>query len=428
MSSIYVARQPIFELGRGLYGYELLYRRGADADRAEGDSHFMSADVIVSALLGIGLHTIAGSGVAFVNFSRGQLLNESWELFERKSVVIELLENVECDDETIAACTKMVGAGYTLALDDYVYSEQSKPLLELASVVKIDILNRSREDLERVAVQLRPTGARLLAERVETAAVRDMCADLGYELFQGYLFSRPETLTKTDVSAGQLAIMRLLNLIRDARASDRSLEAAFQTDLALTYKLLRIVNAAAIGGRGITSIPHAMRLIGRDALHRWLTVLLVASVGRRGGVNRELALTAMTRAKMCEQLGMRSMRRADGGSAFIVGLLSLIDVLLEMPMESILSKLELSKDVCDALLTREGPFATPLRIVEAYEHADWDVAQMVADDAGVAHDALPAIYIEALQWATQCIDGDALDTRSPRGSLRRGPRSPRRSR
>jgi len=428
MSSIYVARQPIFELGRGLYGYELLYRRGADAQQAEGDSHFMSADVIVSALLGIGLHTIAGNGVAFVNFSRGQLLNESWELFERKSVVIELLENVECDDETIAACTKMVKSGYTLALDDYVYSEQSRPLLDLASVIKIDILNRTREDLERVAVQLKPTGARLLAERVETAAVRDMCAALGYELFQGYLFSRPETLSKTDVSAGQLAIMRLLNLIRDAGASDRSLEAAFQTDLALTYKLLRIVNAAAIGGRGITSIPHAMRMIGRDALHRWLTVLLVAAVGRRGSVNRELALTALTRAKMSEQLGTRSTRRADGGSSFIVGLLSLLDVLLEMPMDAILGKLELSKDVCDALLARDGPLSTSLRIVEAYEQGNWDTAQMFANEAGVPADALPAIYVEALQWATQCINGDALDTRTLRGSLRRGPRGPRRAR
>jgi len=424
MSSIYVARQPIFELGRGLYGYELLYRNNASIDHAKGDSGFMSADVIVSALLGIGLHTIAGGGVAFVNFSRAQLLNESWRLFERNAVMIELLETVECDDETLAACTKLVKEGYRLALDDYVYTAQSLPLLELASVVKVDILNRPREDLKRVADQLRPAGVRLLAERVETAAVRDMCAELGYELFQGYLFSRPETLSKTDVSAGQLAIMRLLNLIRDPRASDRSLEAAFQTDLALTYKLLRIVNAAAIGGRGITSIPHAMRLIGREALHRWLTVLLVASVGRRGDVNHELAMTAMTRARMCEQLAMRSRRRQDGGSAFIVGLLSLLDVLLEMPMDAILAKLELSQDVDDALLDRKGPLAPPLKLVEAYERADWDAAQSLAADAGIAADALPDLYIDALQWATQRISGDELDSRGPRG-LRRGPRGPR---
>jgi EAL and modified HD-GYP domain-containing signal transduction protein len=336
--------------------------------------------------------------------------------------MIELLETIECDDEILAACDKLVKDGYRFALDDYVYSDQSRPLLELASVVKVDILNRPREELQRVADQLRPFGVRLLAERVETAAVRDMCAELGYELFQGYLFSRPETLSKSDVSAGQLAIMRLLNLIRDPRASDRSLESAFQTDLALTYKLLRIVNAAAIGGRGITSIPHAMRLIGRDALHRWLTVLLVASVGRRGDVNHELALTAMTRARMCEQLSMRSKRRQDGGSGFIVGLLSLLDVLLEMPMDAILAKLELSRDVCDALLTREGPLAPSLKIVEAYEQANWDSAQALAADAGISTEALPDLYVDALQWATERI-GDNLDIRRPR-SLQ-GPPGPR---
>ncbi|MGH7619739.1 MAG: EAL and HDOD domain-containing protein, partial [Gemmatimonadaceae bacterium] len=274
-----------------------------------------------------------------------------------------------------------------------------------ATVVKVDILNRPREDLQRVADQLRPAGVRLLAERVETAAVRDMCVELGYELFQGYLFSRPETLSKTDVSAGQLAVMRLLNLIRDPRSGDRSLEAAFQTDLALTYKLLRIVNAAAIGGRGITSIPHAMRLIGRDALHRWLTVLLVASVGQRGDVSHELALTAMTRARMCELLATRAKLRTDPGSAFIVGLLSLLDVLLEMPMDAILAKLELSADVCSALLSREGPLAPPLQLVEAYEHADWDLSQSLATDAGISTETLPDLYVDALHWANERIRG-----------------------
>jgi EAL and modified HD-GYP domain-containing signal transduction protein len=423
MSSIFVARQPIFELGRGLYGYELLYRNNAAIDHANRDTGFMSADVIINALLGIGLHTIADRGVAFVNFSREQLLNESWRLFERKSVVVEMLENVEIDAQTIAACTTLVQEGYTLALDDYVYTEQSRPLLEIASVIKVDILNRTREDLAQVADTLLPFKVRLLAERVETAAVRDMCADLGYELFQGYLFSRPETLTKTDVSAGQLAIMRLLNLIRDTRASDRSLESAFQTDLALTYKLLRIVNAAAIGGRGITSIPHAMRMIGRDALHRWLSVLLVASVGKRGSVNHELALTAMTRARMCEQLGTRSNRRVDGGSAFIVGLLSLLDVILEMPMDAILAKLELTDEVDEALLNRSGPYAPALQMVEAYERADWDTAQKLASENAIKQETLPELYVEALQWATQRVMGEE-SARRP-GSLQGRPKSRR---
>jgi c-di-GMP phosphodiesterase len=401
MSSIYVARQPIFEHGRGLFGYELLYRRNASIDRADADEGHMSAEVIVHSLLGIGLRAIAGNGVAFVNFSRGQLLNRSWELFDRDTVVVELLETVKCDAETLAACQSLVRAGYRLALDDYVYEEESRPLLDLASVVKVDILDRSQSDLETVAEQLRPSGARLLAERVETTAVRDMCVNLGYELFQGYLFSRPETLSKTDVSAGQLAIMRLLNLLRDSDTNDAELEAAFQSDLALCYKLLRMVNAASVGGRGITSIPHAIRLVGRQALHRWLSILLVASLGEKGDVSHEQALTAMTRARMCELFANQSTFQHDAGSAFIVGLLSLLDVLLEIPMETILGRLELSEDVRGALLYRQGPLAAPLRVAEAYEGAKWDTAQAFAEESGVRSDVLPQLYMDALNWSTE---------------------------
>ena len=246
--------------------------------------------------------------MAFVNFSRGQLLNESWTLFEPGAVVIELLESVECDGADPRRLSRASWRRLRLALDDYVYSDETRPLLELASIVKIDVLNRPTAELAAVAERLAPMGVRLLAERVETATVRDACAAMGYELFQGYLFSRPETLTKTDVSAGQLAIMRLLNLLQDPTTADSTLDAAFQSDVALSYKLLRIVNAAAVGGRGVSSIPHAVRLVGRETIHRWLAVVLVASLAARGDVSHELALTAITRARMCELLVAASPR------------------------------------------------------------------------------------------------------------------------
>jgi EAL and modified HD-GYP domain-containing signal transduction protein len=401
MSSIYVARQPIFELGKGLFGYELLYRRDSTVQFADGDDGYMSAEVIAGALLGIGLPAISGGGIAFVNFSRGQLLGRSWELFDPATVVIELLESVECDAETHAACADMVKAGYKLALDDYVFEEKSRPLLDMASIVKIDVLNRPVSEIEIVAKEVQRAGLRLLAERVETADVRDRCVDFGYELFQGYLFSKPETLTKTDVSASQLSIMRLLNLLNDPQTTDSELDATFQSDVALCYKLLRIVNAASVGGRGITSIAHAVRMVGREALHRWLAVVLVASLGRKGDVTHEIALTAITRARMCELLAKNSTDKRNAGSAFIVGLLSLLDVLLEVPMDKILSRLELSDEVRGALLARGGPLGTPLNIVEAYERADWDGAQGMASDSAVCGDLIPNLYIDSLHWAAQ---------------------------
>ncbi len=401
MSSIYVARQPIFELGKGLFGYELLYRRDLSAESADGDDGYMSAEVIAGALLGIGLPAISGGGIAFVNFSRGQLLGRSWELFDPASVVIELLESVECDAESVAACQDLVAAGYKLALDDFVFEERTRPLLELASIVKIDVLNRPIDEIAAVASEVRRAGLRLLAERVETADVRDRCVDLGYELFQGYLFSKPETLSKTDVSASQLSIMRLLNLLNDPATTDAALDEAFQSDVALCYKLLRIVNAASVGGRGVTSIQHAVRMVGREVLHRWLAVVLVASLGRKGDVTHEIALTAITRARMCELLAANSTDKRNAGSAFIVGLLSLLDVLLEVPMDKILSRLELSDEVRGALLVRGGPLGTPLKMVEAYERADWDEARGMAFDSAVPDELVPNLYIDSLHWAAQ---------------------------
>ena len=405
MKSIYVARQPIFELGRGLFGYELLYRRGPTIDVADGDAAVMTAEVITHALLGIGLRSLAGAGQAFVNFSRDMLLNRSWELFDRDTVVIELLEEVQCDAEVLAACKDLVSAGYKLALDDYVYAPDSAPLLDIASIAKVDMLNRSAADIEEVTRQLRPFGVRLLAEKVETETVRDVCSGLGYELFQGYLFSRPETLSKTDVAPGQLAIMRLLNLLHDPRTTDRALESAFQSDLALCYKLLRIVNAASVGGKGISSIPHAVRLVGRTTLHRWLSVLLVASLGAKGDVSHEVALAAMTRARLCELITASARRSADSGSAFIVGLLSLLDVLLEVPMDKILDRLELDDDVRGALIAHSGPLAQPLELAEAFERANWSVAHDIAARNNVSDDALSDMYIDALRWARERIDG-----------------------
>jgi EAL and modified HD-GYP domain-containing signal transduction protein len=401
MSSIYVARQPIFELNRGLYGYELLYRRDAEIDRADGETGAMSAEVIVDALLGIGLRAIAGGSVAFVNFSEAQLISETWSLFDPAEVVIELLETVEPNQETLASCKKMVDAGFRLALDDYVHSEVNGALLEFATIAKIDVLGRSEAELASIARELKPSGVRLLAERVETATMRDTCVKMGFEFFQGYLFSKPETLTKSDVAPGQLAIMRLLNLLNDPNTPDQTLDQAFQSDLALSYKLLRIVNAASMGGRGVTSIPHAVRLIGRNALHRWLSVVLVASMGKRGDVTHELALTSITRARMCELLAANARTARPTGSAFLVGLLSLLDVLFAVPMDKILSHIELSDEVTNALIGRQGPLGTPLKLVESYEQADWDGAQQLAEASDVPEDILGNLYIDSLHWAAQ---------------------------
>ncbi len=400
--TVFVARQPVFDTTSRIAGYELLFRGDGTATAAGGvDSNTMSARVITNAFLGIGIKELTGGVPAYVNFTRSQLVNGTYELFDRDAVVIELLETVQADDVTVAVCRRMVDAGYTLALDDFVYDRSFHPLLELASIVKVDVLDRPDADVQRVLDQVRPFKVRLLAERVETEAVHARCKAMGFELFQGYFYARPEMMTKEDIEAGQMAILRLLNLLRDANATDDQLDLAFRGDPGLCYKLLRIVNSAASGRSGVESIPHAIRLIGRVALHRWLAVILAGSFAARGGATSELAFVALARARLCELMAQAAGNKAASNAMFMTGLFSMMDALMRAPMAMVLSRVAVAPEVRSALLTRTGAQAPALLLAEAYEKGDFDVASSLAGTVGVGADAVVTLYVQAVSWARE---------------------------
>lgn len=397
---IFVARQPIFDAKGGVRGYELLYRRNGVVTHADGDTaEAMAAEVLVHSFLNIGLDKMTGGARAWLNFTREMLLRGVYQLFPPRAVVIELLESVEPDDEVVAACDAMVAAGYQLALDDFVYAPAFEPLLAMATTVKLDVLGKRPEDLISVAATLQRPHLQLLAERVETEETRTLCQSLGFTLFQGYYFSRPEVLTKRDLSSAQVAILRLMNQLRDAGAPDTALEDSFRTDVSLTYKLLRAVNSAAAGGRGIESIRHAVRLVGRDELHKWLALLLVTSVANGSGTSEELVHTAIRRARMCELIAMDRGDRRGSEALFMVGLFSLLDAMLKMPMAELLEQIDLAPEVRRALLIRSGPFAPTLALVEAYERGAWDTATGEADLLDLPAQKVGELYLDALVWA-----------------------------
>lgn len=398
--NIFVARQPIFDDRDRVAGYELLYRKSGESTRAEGVSvHQMSSEVLIHAMLDIGMDRLTGGAPAFLNFSREQLVGGVYQLLDPASCVIELLESIAGDVDAAAACERLRTAGYRLALDDFSTGENQFPLLPFAEIVKIDVLDRPLAEVAEQVAELAPFGKRLLAERVENLAVHSDCKKLGFTLFQGYYYSWPETLSNTDIPVGQINVIRLLNLLKDPSAADRKVVDTFQTDLALSYKLLRIVNSAAFGGRGIESIQHAMLLIGRDALYRWLSLLLVSSLATQRGTDGELVHAAIFRARMCEMLAGAAGRSSAADSHFLVGLFSRLDVLLKVPMAAILARVDLATDVRLALLERTGPYSTALKLVEAYEDVRWDTVCELAAELGVAADAIPPIYVEALTWA-----------------------------
>ena len=403
---VFVGRQPIFDEREQLFAYELLYRGGAGSTRAEGVSaDQMCRDTVLHTLMSIGLAPLTGGTVAFVNMTREFLLARLYELFDPKAVVIELLETVEPDAEVVAACEAMVAAGYTLALDDFVNAPGYEPLLHLAKIVKIDVLGRPEEELGRVARELAPYKVRLLAERVETADEHARCRRLGYTLFQGYFYSRPQVVSHRELGVEQGTVVRLMNLLDDPAVADGEVEVAFKGDPSLTYKLLRIANSAAFGGREVASIGQALRMVGRKPLHRWLTLLLVSTVASQSGVGRELALQALARGRVAELVAERAGRKADAGPLFLTGLFSLLDALLRMPMDGVLARMMIAPEVKAALLTRSGPYAAALALVEAQEHGDWAAVDDAASAVGVAPATVSACYTEALAWAGERLSG-----------------------
>ncbi len=404
---VFVARQPIFGDDDRLFAYELLYRNDALQTRAEGVSQDqMCTDTVLHTLMTIGLAPLTGGTLAFVNLTRDFLLGRLYELFEPSTVMIELLETVEPDDEVVRACERLVSSGYMLALDDFVNQPAYEPLLKLASVVKIDVLGRSEADLKRTAEELKPYGVRLLAERVETAEVHDVCRRLGYTLFQGYFYSRPQVVSHRELGVEHSTLVRLMNMLDDPATADADIEQAFKGDPSLSYKLLRIANSAAFSGREVSSIGFALRMVGRKPLHRWLTLLFVSSMATRSGIARELVLAALARGRLSELVGERGARvrglRAGmvaTGPLFLTGLFSLLDVLLRMPMDGVLSRMSIAADVKAALLTRSGPYAATLALVEAQERGDWDAVGDASKAVGVTAAAVSTDYTEALGWA-----------------------------
>ncbi len=404
---IFVARQPIFDDRDHVHGYELLYRGAEDADSADGAPDAMGPSVLVDALLGIGLSEITGDRPAFVNVDRGMLVHGAVELFDPDHVVLEILEDVRPDPELVRTVEALARKGYRFALDDFVYTPEIEPLLILASVVKIDMLEHRSDELRTLAERARPYGAALLAEKVESEEHHRWARDLGFRYFQGYYFSQPQTLHHADLGVERLNVMRLLNVVNDPETSDSALERIFRGDVSLSYKLLRMVNSAAMGGRGISSISHALQLLGRKALYRWLALML-ASGGAATGPRGEMVHSALLRAGMAERLARQTGHTGEAPALYLAGLFSRLDVLMNKPMDELLDRLDLRPEVHQALAGRRGPLGPALALVEAYEDGRWPQIPGLMKDARAVTVDLSAVYLDALQEADRYLQ--ALNT------------------
>lgn len=394
---IYVARQPILDARNRVFGYELLYRAQAGHSGCHAPGEVATARVLNDALLNVGLKALTLGKVAFFNVSPSVLLGDGASLLPPDGIVVELLEDMVVTDEVIQVCQSLQERGYALALDDFIPGSDAEILMPYVKYVKVDVLALSEEEMIATATRLLPKGIKLLAEKVETAAVRDAALKAGYTLFQGYYFCRPETISAKAFETSQLTQMKLLAALNNPSATLADIEDLIKRDGTLSIRVLRCVNSAGMGTRSeVRSIREALVLLGLEQIRKWASIWSLASLNT--GVS-EVLTTAVIRAKACEQLGVATGCPDGGSGYFLLGLCSLLEAILSRPMESALEVLPIDGDVRDALLGRPNDARSILEAVMHYEKAEWPEAMACIGAVGLSGDALDQAYGAARAWA-----------------------------
>jgi EAL and modified HD-GYP domain-containing signal transduction protein len=392
--SIYVARQPLLTPASEVFGYELLYRASWHAESCVDQKDVAAARVLTDSLFSIGLDGISGGLPVFLNVTRSLLLQDLSTLLQPESAILEILEDVVIDDQVIEACRSLHEQGYTLALDDFVEGSPAEALLPYARFVKIDVLQYSAAQLRALAGRLSARGLRVVAEKVETQEMFEETRQQGYSLFQGYYFCRPRTLTARAVPARQLAYLHLISALRDPNLSLIELENLVKHDVSITYRVLRLVNSAAFATRReVTVLRDALRMVGIKTIAAWVSVWAMTGLNRAPG---EVATLAMMRARTCELLG--DVLDGEGDRLFLLGLCSMLDTMLGVPLETALEALPLAAEIQNALHGLPGKERSMLDAVIAYERGEWTEAERIAGRLGVPAASLPEAYRDALRW------------------------------
>ena len=394
-----VARQPILNANGQVFGYELLYRTGSEASSSVEERDLAAARVLSDAVLSLGLETLTGGRRAFMNMSRAHLLGNVASLLPPKAVVLEVIEKTEVDTALIETCKALKAKGYSLALEDFVLESPAAALLPYANFIKVNVLSTTAADHQAIR-KFVPTTASLVAENVETAESFAELRNAGFHLFQGYYFCKPTMFKTGALSARRLAYAQLLTALNDPNVTVNRVEDLIKHDASLSYKVLRGVNSAAYGiQRQIQSIRQAVVLLGLDQIKKWASVWALA--GLNEGSSSELVSVAILRARSCEIIAQTLMSREDASEYFLLGMCSLLDVILQKPMEEALSELPLSDTVHKALLGEENLARFVLDTVIAYERGLWDEATRLAQMAGYPADQLPVAYADSLKWARE---------------------------
>jgi EAL and modified HD-GYP domain-containing signal transduction protein len=402
----FLARQPIFDRDRHVFGYEMLFRSSL-RNVYDGDDPSRSGSNVIlhSFFSSIGVEDVLDHKRAFFNFDRQLLLDQTALLLPTDRVAIEILESVPPDPEVIARCATLKDRGYTLALDDFVDTPRYARLVELADIIKVDVLATPLKEQRRLVDRYARRGITMLAEKIETPEAFAQAQEIGYRYFQGYFFARPAMLQGQEIPGIKINYARLLGELNAPELNLERLEEVLRQDVALSYRLLKYLSSPLFGfRREINSLRQALALIGEANLRKWFTLAVLAGLG--DDKPRELVISALLRAFFCESLAIQAGLNGQSGEMFLVGLFSHLDAFLDRPFEEALAQVDIPAAIGDVLT---GSSAAPknmaaiYEVVCCYEQGNWDTCLLA--DARLpegAHD-LRGLYLQALQSIRQVV-------------------------
>jgi EAL and modified HD-GYP domain-containing signal transduction protein len=397
----FLARQPIFNSARVVYGYELLFRSGPENRYDALQADVASASTVDSILL-YGIERLTPGCRAFLNCTRDFLIRDFATMLPPDRVVLEILETVPMDDEVHGACRRLKQAGYLLALDDFQERPDWKPLVAMADFIKVDLLATSPADQLRLARTYLPMNIRLVAEKVETYNDFHRTLRWGYAYFQGYFFSRPEMLAGNDIPPNQMNHLLALQAVNRQPMDVGEVGARIKAEASLSFRLLRYLNSPAFPLLGeVRSIPHALALLGERGARKWVSLIAVTCMASRKPP--ELAALPLIRAQFCELLAPYARQPDSANDLFLLGLLSAMDAILDMRMPDVLKEITVHQEIRDALMGKANKLREIFEFALNYERGRWDEIGPSATRLGIQEDMIPGLYVAAVEWARRIL-------------------------
>ena len=396
----FVARQPILDRAQKVFGYELLFRNGVENYFNCDDAEKAARSTLDSSLM-LGVGALCHNTRAFVNCTRDVLLKDLVTLLPPSQTVVEILETVEPEDRVVAACKRLKEAGYLIALDDFAPNDPRAVLSEYADLIKVDVLATKVEERVGMLRRFGSAKCKMLAEKLETPHEFQQAKNMGFAYFQGYFFCKPEVVSGREVPASRMHYLRLLEMVSRSEIEMRDLERLLKQEAAICYRLLRYLNSPIFGLKlEVKSVRHAMAILGERELRRWIRLIVTVGAAEQGC--SELVLMGMTRARFCELLSDKVKSNTD---LFLMGLLSVMDAILEVDMNTILAKLPVDHEIKAALLGQPGGLRPLYQLMLAQESGEWEQAAALTKQLKLRDELVGNAWWEAMTWAQDVTKG-----------------------